>query len=922
MDNTSPISKDSPAHEFTPLAGPGSEGTDGRISSLSQNIKSPEDSGRTSFSSTDGSSSRLSGDSGFESIPAADFQDVKIGLRPSDYQAFVDKVVDVYRDFYAGQLKGADHKQFLGGSESQKREIVLAWLTDPTRMENNEKPRLEFRLCHGRAGGMCGNVALCCEDGRVRDALFKEFKTSLGDKGLDVVSAGSTTVEISNSGVDKSTPIRFLQDGDHFKQVLDDMGYQPGPSIDARRTGTVIVSDADGTIWDKPEKGQGLEENNLLNSPARSSILSYLAHGGVLVINTGNDPARTVRRFMMGLSGLSQKTKNMILSRVIFASAGGGSLAIYNGRSFQEVRGYHEFDPKTPLQGGRLDMLYLGDDPKIGGNDMPGFIASNGHYICVAPKEAEQHVKASKIEERTQYGEVKQSHSIFTGVVNQALAHRSAQIQGPLFRDMEALMANTGTASHANELVDFAIHRMGGREAMNEVVSREIDDANPPMVIQSRDVNEVTTKMSQMDPIGENAQLTYSTVMTRIKELAGFGVKVSQDLPLQKDPKADAVNAFLDQSNLVARSKEGVVTLRILEPGNNDQATPMYVASQIAYLQQEVKRRGGKIENLHIQVLVMGKGGHATTAVFPQIGQMQKVAGQQVFSGVEEAISLSGTLQEALLEAKVPCKFTTNLDGSDDIAGGVVIRLASNSTNTGENVGEAKQAHGEKAADYQWVVSATPSSRRQLLTFAHQYEMGGEKCYDTLWGMSLPRGKGFIRDHLSDHQVVTEFYAGMAEKARLVNYALMPKPFIPPFTTNFAEFKKTIDTLYETYAKLEGASVDEAKKTMKIGDLQTYFASRFATLEQSIPWSKDRETQSAHVQGAMRTLKRQANANEMRKAFAILGEFEKHHIDDASLKNSIDALRGYIKSGSRRDGRLVSLCKRVNTAYAALGFRA
>ncbi len=882
-----------------------------KTSELSLELLSTEE--ESSGRGSEVSSTTKSPETGYYSLGSFSLDDVKIGLKPGQYAVFVETALELHKPDFEATLSGESRAIFQGLPPHQQRDAVYRWMTDPKRMENNERPRLELRECFG-GQGLCANVALACKDAAARERIGKKLQEV--SEGLSFVEAGSTTLEISSVGVDKSTPIKYLQRGGNFEKVLEEIGYVPGPTIDARLSRTVIISDGDGTLWDKPETGKPVEATNLFNSAARGPVLSYLAQGGVLVINSGNDPARTVRRFLVGLAGIPERVRHEILSRVIFASAGGGSFAGFVDGKLAELGDYHQFDSKAPGSSkAKLDMLYLGDDVKMAGNDMPAFLASEGHFICVPPAGSEAKAKESGIESRVQYGEVESSHDIFTSVVLQALTNRTARGDGPqlpLFEDMEALLTNTRNVGPATEMVSSTIARLGGRTEVDRIVSEEIDGENPSLMVRSQDVVDAMKALPAPQP---GSKMTYGSVLSRVKELEAKDVgDVSEELKTESDEPTAAVDAFLDQTDVVEKSKQGVVTLRILEPGNNDQSTPMYVASQIRHLREEVKRRGGNVENLHIQVLVMGKGGHATTAVFPQIGQMVKSHEGTIFTGTEEAISLSGTLERALKQAGVPAQFVKTFDGSEDIPGGVVIRLEKNSTNTGENVRNALASYHEKIPDHQWVVAATPSSRRQLLTFAHQYQEGGEKCYDQLWGMPMPRGAKFVRESLSDFQVVTEFYAGMAEKARLVGYSMGEKPFIPPFTTDAEEFQRTLDSIYETYATLEGVSVEEAKAKMSIEDLQGYYGRKFSVLEQAIPWSKSTETQEKYVEGAMRTLMgKERNADEVRKALSILGRFKDKEVDDVALKASLERLRAYL-GGNRTEGFL-TLCRRVNTYY-------
>lgn len=875
----------------------------------------------TSRVSTPNAGSDVS-DWGYASVSPAELVDVTIGLRPSQAVKFEELALKLHVEDYKATLSEESLREFEAKGEEGQLGAVRDWMTDPKRMEDNKKPRLEMRQCFG-SKGLIANVALCCKDGATRDKLLAEFKRPGVADGLKLVAAGRTTIEISSNHVDKSSPIRYLQHRDNFQQALSRIGYKPGPTIDARRTQTVIVSDADGTLWEAPKAGLPVEASNLYNSKARGPILSYLAQGGVLVFNTGNDPARTVRRLLPGLDGLPASLKEEILSRIIIVSGGGGSMAGFVDGKPEEFDDYHSFDPETPTQPGKLDMLYLGDDPKMAGNDMPAFIATEGHYICVAPESKKEHVEESGITEQVQYGEVESSHSIFSSIVMQAMTDRAALKEGkPLFSDMAALMANTRNVGDAREITEKTLERLGGREGVDEVISRDIDQENPPMRVSAEDT---VATMAALPKPREGEENTFANVLLRVSRMSrdSAPTSVSRELDMSRvsdeaplgSPES-AVNAFLDGSDMVDRSKSEKVTLRILEPGNNDQATPIHVAAQIKHLKDEVKRRGGDPDNVNIQVIVLGKGGHATTATFPQIGQMQAGAEGKIFTGTEEAVSLGGTLQRALLERGIPCDFVKTLDGSEDVAGGVSIRLEKESTNTGENVKNTVASYREKRPDYQWVVAATPSSRRQLLTFAHQYEDGGEKCYDELWGMPMQRSAKFVSEGLSDYQAVTEYYAGMAEKARLISYAIGGNPFIPIYSSDPKEVEKTLNSLYENYAKLEGVDVEEAKRTMTVNQLQGYFGAKFSSLEQAIPWSKEVATQGQYTDAAIKEMMQRQKGGEIRKAFATLGKYAERGVADEDLASSLVQLRAFLVSAGKtradKGDNLYTLCRRVN----------
>lgn len=844
-----------------------------------------------SFASTE-SSPPMSEDSLLERVSPLPATNYKVGISPDHYEPFVNSVLETFKGAYANSLQGAEKERFQELSADEQNQQVYNWLADPGRMERNEKPRLEFRECFGNPP-IVANIAVCCSDraedpeSMKREAVFGELSKGEVGENFHLAKAGSTTIELSSKNVDKSTPIKFLRHHENFENLLADSGYVPGRTINALQSRTVVVSDADGTIWDKPQTGMGVEATNLANSAAREPIVQYLKEGGVLVLNTGNDPARTERRFLAGLQDIKEqdsKLYNEILSRVIVASAGGGSLAIFSEGEMKEITEYHHFDPKIDEDLSDLDLLYLGDDPKEVGNDFPAFQASEGRYICVAPKGANvEHIK-----ERVQEGEVNSVKDIFTAIVNQARVNRTA-LRGTksvkLFQDMNAILANTRHIGEAKRVVADTLEKVGGsRDGLNAMFHSAVK-VNRPCVIDSRVIEEIAGSLPKAPDQGHQ---TYESLTGRIRDMqahrgssvANAATATVDELKEGENIASAQVSAFLGQTDFVNQSKAGEVKLRILEPGNNDQSTPMFVAYQIQELRRQVEERGGNPSNINIEVLVMGKGGHATTALFPQIGQMIP----EGFSGTEEAISLGETLVKTL--EKMNIDHRPVCDFAESRAGQVSIKLEKDSTNTGQNVARAVESYGQSKPDYNWCVAAPTSSLRQALTFGYQYRKSKEEplLYDKLWSMTLPRGPEFVEKSLSDYQVTMELYATLAENARLVNYAMGPDPFIPPFTSDPEEFHGFIDQLYQDYAQLKGISLEEAKGH-STGDIQGFFAGRFAELEQAVPWSKDQSLGQEFTRASVRTMQERAPTVKRSKAAKALYDFcKKRGIDRSTLK--------------------------------------
>ena len=256
-------------------------------------------------------------------------------------------------------------------------------LSDPSRIAANTKPRIELRRVVNEGGNEVANIALCFPSGELRDAALPDFKAISAD--FSIVSAGSTTLEIGNQGVDKGTVLDYLSRSP-LEEILPH--YKPGPSIDATEHKSILAMDADGTIWDKPVRGKDPCANHLGNSPARHAVLSYLRAGGVIAVISGNDPQRTIDRFKLGIP----EGEKDLLSRVILSGSGGHTLMVADEEGeFYELAGYRELSrdlqrkPNPDLA--TADIVYVGDDHKSEGNDLAGFKkVSMEHALCVTDK--------------------------------------------------------------------------------------------------------------------------------------------------------------------------------------------------------------------------------------------------------------------------------------------------------------------------------------------------------------------------------------------------------------------------------------------------------------------------------------------------------------------------------------------------------
>ena len=196
---------------------------------------------------------------------------------------------------------------------------------------------------------------------------------------LHLKLAGTSSIEFNVEGVDKSVPIRFLQEA--FDDVLKQMNYQPGSHIDARQTRTVIAADGDDTIYGGPTLGV---LPTLAESPVREVLCAYLRAGGVFMLVSGNDLGRSYKRLVDALPA-------DVFCRVLVAANGGAELVYVNAKGQAvPVRGYRQqaLDLASDVSGRPvLDMIYIGDDGSKEGNDYPAFKAVGfKHSVLVARK--------------------------------------------------------------------------------------------------------------------------------------------------------------------------------------------------------------------------------------------------------------------------------------------------------------------------------------------------------------------------------------------------------------------------------------------------------------------------------------------------------------------------------------------------------
>lgn len=205
--------------------------------------------------------------------------------------------------------------------------------------------------------------------GQQREENVTEMRKVLNSRGchLLVRTAGSSSFEFNQWGVDKSLPLHYLRVA--WSKVLDQMQYEPGQLINARSTRTVIAADGDGTIYDGPRT---THLPLLKDSVVFPSLLRYLENGGIFMLVSGNDVNRTFKRLIDGLP-------KAYYQRVLLSANGGADLVTV------DPDGYPVFDLnyrnqalsliQQKQQMPTLDIVYIGDDGSPLGNDRAAFEA-------------------------------------------------------------------------------------------------------------------------------------------------------------------------------------------------------------------------------------------------------------------------------------------------------------------------------------------------------------------------------------------------------------------------------------------------------------------------------------------------------------------------------------------------------------------
>lgn len=250
---------------------------------------------------------------------------------------------------------------YLAHPESFSNDKLMAY--GECALTSHQKPiRMEVRRTEGVSGA--AQIAVRGIAGDFRDIALAEFESrGLLEYGhILVKKGGHKSFEFNVKGVSKALPLAYLK---HFwSKTLDQMGYTPGKSIDARESRTVLAADGDGTLYGKPHMDDlpGLDE-----SVAKDALNQFLEHGGVFILVTGNSLARSVPRLRTAI-------KDEVKHRVIVAANGGADIAFFNQEGHLiTCPDFRQNALNMQRADQELDLVYIGDDGDPRGNDYQAF---------------------------------------------------------------------------------------------------------------------------------------------------------------------------------------------------------------------------------------------------------------------------------------------------------------------------------------------------------------------------------------------------------------------------------------------------------------------------------------------------------------------------------------------------------------------
>jgi hypothetical protein len=206
------------------------------------------------------------------------------------------------------------------------------------------------------------SLVIALRDEKTQRAAYEAFQRQFAECGLRSVMAGVGSLEVGF--VTKGVCFRWLIP--KLRWLLDRIEYRPH-DFDARRHLSVLVTDADGTIWPK------LGDDRWERSEAREPLLQYLGKGGVMVILSGSDPTRIAQRL--------ESVPIELMRRVVIVGSG-GHLMMWCGEEIEEYR--KELLNLPPPEPDHIDILYLDDDGREDGNGYDALRAVGKNQFCVS----------------------------------------------------------------------------------------------------------------------------------------------------------------------------------------------------------------------------------------------------------------------------------------------------------------------------------------------------------------------------------------------------------------------------------------------------------------------------------------------------------------------------------------------------------
>lgn len=270
-----------------------------------------------------------------------------LGISETDAARVLQRAVEVMQEMY--------------GSEFDK-EMLL----NPDRSERWLSPRIELR----RVAGRIAQIVISFKNTEDRDQSLGKIMEG-GQNAFTYLAAGTKTIEVQTAGMNKAVPIGFIEN--HFDEVLDEMGYSVTSDnpINARETKTIVIADADGTIYSRPTYVSGTPISNLSTSVVREPLIDYLEAGGLFAVNSGYQLEKIRQRILAGIPD----DKRHLLSRIIIIASAGATLNVFNpDGSLRELPSYQNaLREHSPGPVSKLDVIYFGDDEKREGNDYAAF---------------------------------------------------------------------------------------------------------------------------------------------------------------------------------------------------------------------------------------------------------------------------------------------------------------------------------------------------------------------------------------------------------------------------------------------------------------------------------------------------------------------------------------------------------------------